>query len=187
MDKKRKNLTIKALVAACVMGLAFTSPMATTTVHAELVDETDEWNKEGEQHNEDITEQEQQNHDNNSNEQDANAHVDNSNGGSDETRKPDPVPSGNSDPRQGEVTDWENWNPWDDPTWDPINPVLPDGLEDEVDRKSDDDIPKTPDTNPYAAYGAIIAALTAIGYKVVSSKKGFITIKKDVKKLTKDK
>ena len=144
MKKSNKKLTIKALVAALAMGFALNSPLAVSTVHAELVDETDEWNREGEQQNQDVTEQEQQNHDNNSNEQDANAHVDNSNGGSDQETKPDPVPTGNPDPNRGEVTDWENYDPTKDPNWDPINPVLPDGLEDEVDRKSDDTPTPTP-------------------------------------------
>ena len=176
MNKSRKNLTIKALLAAVAMGFALNSPIAVSTVHAELVDETDEWDKQGTPTYEDTTDKDQNN---NSNEQNANAKVDNSDGGSDKTTKPDEVPTGNSDPTKGEVTDWENYDPTKDPNWNPYDPTLPDGLQDEVDRKTPP-IEKTADSAlPYALFGIVSGAMASIGYKVIGSKKGFVVFGKD--------
>ena len=160
VNSKHTKLVVKALAAALAMGLTVSSPLTAMPVHAELVDETDDWNREGEQHNEDITPTEQEQHDqDNANNlenggetpapQDAEAVVDNSNGGQEPSNQPNP-PSGtgsdgNSDPTKGEVTDWEHYDPTTDPTWDHQDPKLPDNLPDEVDRKTPDK-PDTPDT-----------------------------------------
>ena len=185
--KNNKKLALKALLAALAVGAYVTSPIATTTVHAELVDETDDWDKEGDTEYEDITDQENNEHDNNSNTQDADAHVDNSNGGTDEEHRPDPVDQGNADPTRGEVTDWENYDPTKDPNWDAQNPVLPDDLEDEVDRKSDDDIPKTADSTPWVPVGIALGGAAVGLYLVIDSKKAFVLSKKDVKVLRRTK
>lgn len=195
--KNNSKIALKSLAAAAAIGVVTTNPFTTFTVEAasplfELVDETDEWNKEGETEYENVTPEEQATHDNSSNTQDADAHVDNSHGGTEETTRPDPVPTGNSDPRQGEVTDWENYNPNTDPYWNAQNPVLPDNLEDEVDRKDDEpEIVKTGDSMwNYAAVGLaggmmVTAGVIASYNLVVDSKRRYSYVKKDVKKLTK--
>jgi outer membrane biosynthesis protein TonB len=43
-----------------------------------------------------------------------------------------------------QATDWEEWEPEEDPTWDAENPVIPDDEEDEVDRKEESTPTPTP-------------------------------------------
>ena len=142
LNSKKSKANLKLALGLLVAGLTFTAPTNTTTVHAELVDETDEWKEEGEQHNEEITPQEQEQHDNQPDPsvQDAQPVVNNEQGGVEPSNVPNPPPhngnEGNSDPTKGEVTDWIHYDPTTDPTWDPINPKLPDDLEDEVDKKT---------------------------------------------------
>ena len=155
--KAKKNLRL--LLGALTMGIALTTANP-IVAHAELVDETNEWTQEGETHYEDISQSENEQHtadnvqnQNNGGEtpapQNANAVVDNSQGGNPPSTTPD-TPSGtgstgNADPKQGEVTNWEDYDPTTDPTWNPIDPRLPDGLPDEVDKKSYPDHPDNPD------------------------------------------
>ena len=176
---KNNKLTIKALATLVAAGIAFTNPATAMTVHADnYVDETDDWNKEGNPDYQDVTEQEQQQHDqDHSNTQDANAQVDNSNGGNPTEGQRDNLNTSDY---------WENYDPTKDPDWDAINPVLPDNLEDEVDRKTPD-IPKTADnTGRYAAMATAFTALMAGVYRIVSSRKKY-AIHKNIDKVLKRK
>ena len=100
IKSRKSKMNLKVLLAMLATGFALTAnPMV---AHAELVDETDEWNKEGEQHNEDITQQEQDEHtqqniENQHNggetpaQQDAQAVVDNTQGGEKPATEPSPI------------------------------------------------------------------------------------------------
>ena len=57
--KNNKKLIIKALTGILVAGIALANPVTAKTVYAEnYVDETDDWNKEGNPDYQDVTEQE---------------------------------------------------------------------------------------------------------------------------------
>ena len=175
--KNNKKLTIKALGALLVMGLAFTSPVTSVVAHAELIDETDDWDKEGNPEYQDVTEQEQQEHDkDHSNTQDANAVVDNSNGGNPTEGQRDNLNTSDY---------WEDYDPTKDPDWNAIDPRLDDDLQDEVDRKSD--IPKTADdTGRYAAMVLGFSALLGGFAKVIDSRKKY-AMHKNINKVLKRK
>lgn len=137
--KSRKNL--KLILAGLAMGLTIAASQPALIAHAELVDETEEWNREGEQHNEQITEQEQQEHtqqniENQNNggstpaEQSAEAVVDNSQGGTEPTDVPVPETAG-----QG--FDAENYEPKPEDT--KVDPSK--NKEDEAGRKTKDEQP----------------------------------------------
>jgi hypothetical protein len=160
IKSRNSKVNMKLLLAALVAGLTLTNPITTITAHAELVDETEDWGREGQAQPETITQQENNEHteanvqaqENNQQTpaaQDAAAVVDNSQGGQEATQ-PNPAQNtgdtGNADPTQGEVTNWKDYDPTTDPTWNPIDPRLPAGLPDEVDRKGGN-TPNTP-TNP---------------------------------------
>ena len=157
LSSKKSKASLKLALGLLVAGLSFNAPSNTVTTRAELVDETDEWEVDGEEKIEDITPEEQEQHDEQPNPavQDGEAVVDNTEGGEEpsvEPQKPEGTGSeGNSDPKKGEITDWEDWDPTKDPTWDPVHPKLPDNLPDEVDIKNPTPTPTpkpTPTPNP---------------------------------------
>ena len=144
--KSRKNL--KLILAGLAMGLTIAASQPALIAHAELVDETDEWSREGEQHNEQITEQEQQEHtqqniENQNNggstpaQQDAEAVVDNSKGGTEPTDVPVP-------PTAGQGFDAENYTPTQEDT--KVDPSK--NKQDEVGRKTEDEPGPGPGPGP---------------------------------------
>lgn len=154
IKSKRTKINTKLLLAALATAFTLANPMTSITAHADLVDETNEWNQEGQAQPENITPQENQEHTTQNVQaqeagtqtpapQDANAVVDNSQGGQ-EVTQPNPAQGtgdeGNADPSKGEVTNWKDYDPSKDPTAGQIQP----GEKDEVDWKT----PTTPNTPP---------------------------------------
>ena len=144
IKSRKSKMNLKVLLAMLATGFALTAnPMV---AHAELVDETDEWKQEGEQHNEDISQQEQDQHtqeninnQNNGGEtpapQDAQAVVDNSQGGEKPAEQPQPINhpeqdftephNKTTDPRYDGKDEWEIKFPETTPTPTP-EPDKPD-------------------------------------------------------------